>query len=185
MSGQGQDQAAIRPAVPAPTAAEADAAEAALYAKFEALGIPYQTHAHAPVFTVEEAQALRGSLPGAHCKCLFLKDKKGALYLAIVREDLAVDLKWLSGALGAGRFSFGKPELLWETLRVRPGAVTPYALMNDADGRVTPVVDAALLGADLVNFHPLRNDRTTAIAPPDLMRFVAACARPAVPLTFA
>ena len=46
-----------------------------------------QTREHAPVFTVEEAQALRGEIPGGHCKNLFLKDEKGALYLIVCLED--------------------------------------------------------------------------------------------------
>jgi Ala-tRNA(Pro) deacylase len=32
-----------------------------------------------------------------------------------------------------------------------------------------------MLGHDPLNYHPLENDRTTAIAPADLMRFIAAC----------
>ena len=133
---------------------------------------------------MEEARALRGELPGIHCKCLFLKDKKDRLFLAILREELGIDLKWLSIELGAGRFSFGKPELLWEVLKVRPGAVTPFALMNDVQLRVSPVLDAALLDGDLVNFHPLRNDRTTAVSPQDLVRFIESCGHPIIRLPF-
>jgi Ala-tRNA(Pro) deacylase len=48
-----------------------------LLARLQALGIETTTHAHGRVFTVEESKALRGDLPGGHCKSLFLKDKKG------------------------------------------------------------------------------------------------------------
>src|SRR5262249_18443651 len=47
-----------------------------LFARFDALGIAHRTYTHAPVFTVAEAAALRGELPGGHCKSLFLKDRK-------------------------------------------------------------------------------------------------------------
>jgi len=57
---------------------------------------------------------------------------------------------------------------------VRPGSVTPFALVNDVEHRVTPVLDAAMLDHDPLNYHPLANDRTTAIAPADLLRFIAA-----------
>lgn len=152
-----------------------DARESALAARLGALGIATRTYAHAPVFTVEEAQGLCGSLPGGHTKNLFLKDKKAGLWLVVAREALAVDLNGLAKVLGAPRFSFGAPELLIATLGVPPGSVTPFALMNDTEGRVRVVLDAGLLAFDLLNFHPLRNDRTTAIAPDDLLTFVRAC----------
>jgi Ala-tRNA(Pro) deacylase len=168
---------------PAPAAHEIalpspDAREEALYARFAALGILWNTHAHAPVFTVEEARNLRGSLPGTHTKNLFLEDKRGVLWLVIAREDLRVDLNALAKALHAPRFSFGAPERLVEVLRVPPGSVTPFALMYDVAGLVTAVFDRAMLAGDSVNFHPLRNDRTTAISPADLVRFAESCGHP-------
>ena len=153
-----------------------EAREAALYACFSALGIGWKTHAHAPVFTVEEARALRGALPGTHTKNLFLEDKRGVLWLVVAREESRIDLNLLAKALGAPRFSFGRPERLVESLGITPGAVTPFALMNDRACRVTAIFEAAMLAADPINFHPLRNDRTTAIAAADLLRFARACA---------
>jgi len=149
--------------------------EAALMERLHALGIATKTFEHAPVFTVEEAQSLRGSLPGGHTKNLFLKDKKNGLWLVVAREDLRGDLNALSRQLGSPRFSFGSGDLLMEVLGVPPGSVTPFALMNDTGHRVRPVLDEAMLALSPLNFHPLRNDRTTAIAPDDLLAFVRAC----------
>ena len=59
-------------------------------------------------------------------------------------------------------------------LGVIPGAVTPLALVNDRERLVQPVIDEGLLAHELVNVHPLRNDRTTTMRTRDLMRFVAA-----------
>src|SRR5438874_5585855 len=78
-----------------------------LFARLDALGIAHRTYDHPPVFTVAEAVALRGQLPGGHCKSLFLKDKKGGLWLVIALEERRFDLKWLADALAAPRFSFG------------------------------------------------------------------------------
>src|SRR5262249_45111801 len=75
-----------------------------LFAHFDALGMAYRTYAHPPVFTVTEAAALRGSLPGGHCKSLFLKDKKGGFWLAVMLEDRRVDLTKLAARLAAPRF---------------------------------------------------------------------------------
>ena len=168
------DPAPQSPAPQSPDLPPPAAREAALMARFAELGIAVHTHAHAPVFTVEEAQALRGSLPGGHSKNLFLKDKKAGLWLVVAREELAVDLNALSKQLGAPRFSFGAPELLIETLGVPPGSVTPFALINDPGHRVRVVLDAGMLALDPLNFHPLRNDRTSAISAADLVAFIRA-----------
>ena len=122
-----------------------------------------------------EAAALRGSLPGGHCKSLFLKDKKGGFWLAVMLEARRVDLKRLAARLEAPRFSFGGAADLYEHLGVWPGSVTPFALVNDSERRVTPVLDAEMLEQDPLNYHPLINDRTTAVAAANLLRFIGAC----------
>ena len=155
-----------------------------LFTRFRQLGIPFENHKHPAVFTVEEAQLHCGHLPGAHCKNLFLKDKKGQLWLAVMLDGREVNIKALQGAMGAARLSFGKAELLEEVLGVTPGAVTPFGLINDTKQRVRVFFDAEMMSAELVNFHPLRNDATTAIAPNDLRRFIAACGHDARELKF-
>ena len=146
-----------------------------LFQHLDRLGIAHRTYTHLPVFTVAEAVALRGQLPGGHCKSLFLKDKKGGLWLLVALEERSVDLKRLAAQLSAPRFSFGNPDLLYEVLGVRPGSVTPFALANDREHRVRVVLDRGMLECDPLNYHPLENDRTPAIAPADLLRFIAAC----------
>ncbi len=149
--------------------------ESALYARLRELGISWKTYEHPAVFTVEESSAITDSLPGAHTKNLFLKDKKGGLWLAVVRAHLRVDLPALAKQLGAPRFSFGSAGLLIATLGIAPGSVTAFALLNDRERKVRPVLDADMLKLDPINCHPLRNDRTTAVRPDDLVRFVKAC----------
>lgn len=152
--------------------ADAAEAEAALYALFSALGIAWTHHAHPPLDTVEESRALRGDLPGAHVKNLFLKDKKGALFLVTCLEDRALRIRDLERAIGARNASFARPELLWETLGVRPGAVTPFALMRPSAAAVRFVLDAAIPPAGTLNAHPLHNRATVAVAWPDAARFL-------------
>lgn len=151
------------------------ASEESLYARLSALGIAHRTVAHPAVYTVEESRALRGRLSGAHIKNLFLRDRKKRLWLCTVLEDRDVDLKALRRRLGAqGNLSFGAPDLLWEILGVVPGAVTPLAMINDTEGRVTMVLDEGVLAHDEVNAHPLRNDRTTTLSSADLLTFLDA-----------
>ena len=152
-----------------------DEREAALHTRLREFGIAWTTHVHAPVFTVAQAAHLYASQPGGHTKNLFLKDKKSGLWLVVARDELKIDLNELAKALGAPRFSFGSAELLFEVLGVTPGSVTPFAAINDRDGRVTVVLQQAMLASDPLNYHPLRNDRTTAISPGDLVRFLDAC----------
>jgi Aminoacyl-tRNA editing domain len=80
-----------------------------LFAYFDTLGIGHRTYSHPPVFTVAEAVRLRGKLPGGHCKSLFLKDKKGRFWLAVMLEERRIDLKKLAAQLGAPRFSLAVP----------------------------------------------------------------------------
>jgi Ala-tRNA(Pro) deacylase len=146
--------------------------ETALFDRLDALGIAHKTFVHPPVFTVEESDIHCGHIPGMHTKNLFLEDRAGGLWLVVARQDVRVDLKALSTQLGCPRFSFGAPELLASTLGVPPGSVTPFAVLNDTERRVRVILDKAMMEGDPLNYHPLRNDRTTAIAAADLLRFL-------------
>ncbi len=146
-----------------------------LFAYLDSLGIVHQTVSHPAVFTVEEARTLRGQVAGAHTKNLFLRDKKGALFLVVALEDAAIELKSLHRRLGAsGRFSFGSAELMRATLGVEPGSVTPFAVVNDQAGAVTVILDAAMMAHETLNFHPLVNTGTTTISRAGLIKFLAA-----------
>lgn len=146
-----------------------------LFALLAELGIATRTVEHEPVFTVAESSKLEDELSGAHTKNLFLKDEGGDLFLVVAMSSTRVDLKALARTLGAGRFSFGKPELLMEALGVPPGSVTAFAVMNDRTQRVRVVIDAALMKQDSINCHPLENTATTNIARDDLLRFIRFC----------
>ena len=161
-SGQTPDDADL------PTSPEA------LHARLDALGIEYKAVSHPPVFTVEEAKALRGELSGSHIKNLFLRNKKGKMWLVTCLEDRQVDLKALGERLEAGRLSFGSPDRLMTYLGVKPGAVTPFAIINDTGGAVTMVLDSGVMTEGPVNCHPLVNTMTTALAPADLIHFLEA-----------
>ena len=147
-------------------------------ARLDVLGIAYQNHSHAAVFTVEEAKALRGALTGGHIKNLFLRNKKEEMWLVVAEEDKRIDLKALGERLGAGKLSFGSPDRLLRYLGVLPGAVTPFGIINDKDRKVKVVLDRDLMGFNPLNAHPLVNTMTTALAPQDLVRFLEAEGHP-------
>jgi Ala-tRNA(Pro) deacylase len=139
-------------------------------------GIAQTTHDHPAVFRVEEGLELKAALPGVHTKNLFLKDKKGRLWLISAAQDTVIDLKRAHRAMGSDRLSFGNEALLWETLGVRPGSVTALGLINDTDRR--------LWDAAVVNFHPLANTATTALSQASFRQVLALLKREPIVVDF-
>lgn len=144
-----------------------------LLALLDRLGVAHTTYDHIPVYTVEEGNQVWHTIPGRHCKNLFLKDGKGKLWLVTAPSDRAIDLKTLPDRIGSKRLSFGKPELLMEVLGVAPGSVTPFSLVNDTERRCTVVFDAEMMAEPLCGYHPLDNAATTVIHPDGLRALVA------------
>ena len=159
---------------PPPKAAPATAQM--LFDVLRRLNIEHLNHAHAAVMTVEESRALRGPIPGLHAKNLFLKDKKGALWLVVAEEHQPIDLKDLRKRLGVSNLSFARAEVLMDALGVTPGTVTPFAAINDPAKHVRVVLDARLANAALANFHPLDNAQTTTVSGAGLLAFLRAIA---------
>ncbi|MGI8525961.1 MAG: prolyl-tRNA synthetase associated domain-containing protein [Pseudolabrys sp.] len=149
-----------------------------LFGYLDSLGISHNIVTHPALFTVVQSRSLRGQIPGAHTQNLFLRDKNGALFLVVALENARIDLKTLHHKLGAGRFSFGAANLLREVLGVEPGAVTPFGVINDAECRVTVVLDAPMMDHAILNYHPLTNTMTTAISRADLYKFLESTGHP-------
>nr|WP_292052950.1 MULTISPECIES: prolyl-tRNA synthetase associated domain-containing protein [unclassified Brevundimonas] len=140
-------------------------------------GIDCVTHEHPAVFRVEEGLDLKAGMPGTHTKNLFLKDKKGRLWLISAAQDTVIDLKRAHKVIGSDRLSFGNETLLWRHLGVRPGSVTALGLVNDPQQDVTFILDARLWDADIVNFHPLENTATTGLDQTAFRSFLKALGR--------
>ncbi len=155
-----------------------------LLSRLKSLGIDVTTAEHPPVFTVEEARSLRGEIPGAHTKNLFLKCKKGTLWLIVALENAQIDLKRIHKRLGSKPLSFGRAELLQEVLGVPPGSVTPFSLINDTQQRVSVVLDAEMMRHEMLNFHPLVNNATTTIPRDGLLAFIRNCGHEPMILAF-
>jgi Ala-tRNA(Pro) deacylase len=165
---------------PPPPATRSD-----LLALLDRIGVAHATLDHPPVFRVDDGIEIKAAMPGGHTKNLFLKDAKDQLWLVTALGETPVDLKALPQAIGSARLSFGSAERLYEALGVRPGSVTPFALVNDPARRVRLVLDAALLCCDPLNFHPLTNDATTAVSRQGFGDFLAALGVEPVVVDFA
>lgn len=151
-----------------------------LYAMLDARRIHYKVMRHKPIFTVEEARSLRSKdeSDDGQVKNLFLKNKKGRMWLLTLHESRKIELNDVAQALGARRFSFCSAERLMRCLGVLPGAVSPFALLNDRDSEVQFYLDETLMSHDLMHVHPLDNSATVCIARNDLIRFLESHGHP-------
>ena len=157
----------------------------ALLAELASLGIETSTTEHAPMFTVEDSKTLRVTPGGmGDIKNLFLRNKKGQMWLVSCHEDRNVDLKMLAKALGAGRFSFASEARMMQYLGIKPGSVSPFALVNDITSAVRFVIDSVLTQTEVIYLHPLVNTRTTTIATSDLLAYCARTGHKAEIITF-
>lgn len=142
-----------------------------LFQLLEELSIETTLHKHRPVHTVAEGEDIWRTIPGVHCRNLFLRDHKKRMYLVVAANKTQIDLKELKGQIGSGRLSFGSADRLQEFLGIQPGSVSPFCLVNDRGHNVSLVLDRAMMEAERVNYHPLDNSMTVGIAPKDLLRF--------------
>lgn len=147
-----------------------------IYDFLEAHSIQYKRHDHPAVYTVEEADVYAASIPGAHTKNLFLRDKKGRRHVLVVAGSHAeVNLKDISKMLDTSNLSFASPERLMKHLGIEPGSVSSLALFTDRDAHNVEVVfERSVWEADLICCHPLVNTVTLVIAQPDLRKFLNA-----------
>ncbi|MBU8910588.1 MAG: prolyl-tRNA synthetase associated domain-containing protein [Desulfobacterales bacterium] len=139
------------------------------------IGVGYTNHEHPAVYTVEEADLHHEGIDGVHSKNLFFKDKKKKLFLVVTLSDKPIKIKEVAKKIGAKSPSFGKPDLLAEVLGVIPGAVTPFAVINDKNHAVKVILDEEMMKNELLNFHPLENTATTTITSKDLVKFMEHC----------
>ena len=140
-------------------------------------GLSYIRIDHIPLRTVADSKQVRDGFltaaeGGGHIKNLYLRDKKKNNYLVVLQEDADLDLKWVAEKIGANRLSFGSADRLLECLGVRPGAVTPLAMVTGREHQLRLFLDASLRHKSVLYMHPLVNDRTLGMAPAQLELFL-------------
>ena len=139
-------------------------------------GIVYTRADHVPLRTVEESKKVQGEFlsseqGGGHIKNFYLRDNKKRNVLLVAEQDRQIDLKTLNTKLGTERLSFGSAERLMESLGVRPGTVTPLAMINGVETGVQLFIDNGLNSCKQIYVHPLVNDRTLGITLEGLQAF--------------
>jgi Ala-tRNA(Pro) deacylase len=150
-----------------------NAIEGKVYDILNSLEIKYTRYEHKAIYTVEEANKLEISIPGVHCKNLFIRNRKGdGHYLVLLDDRKRADLKALEKQIGSTKLSFASEERLFKYLGLKPGSVTPFGLINDINGEVIVLVDRDLTKADIVSFHPNVNTATIGVSYNDLEKFI-------------
>ena len=146
-----------------------------LYDYLNEIGVHHETVGHKPCFSVAESEEVDKQIDAVATRNMFLYDKKKNYWLVTLEARQPVCLKKLRHVIGANqRLSFGKEEVLWQMLGVKPGSVTPFALINQVEEKTLKfVLDKNLIEAEKVAFHPLRNDKTTVVTALDFKEFVA------------
>ena len=145
----------------------------AVFDKLNSLGIKYEVVEHEAVYTIEDIDKAGTFDRGLGCKNLFLRDAGGKRhFLLIAPEHKDVDLKEVRSQLGCSRLSFGSQERLWNCLKLTPGSVSPFGVLNDTDHRVEVVLDKDLVGQPSLGFHPNDNTATLWLSFDDIKRVI-------------
>ena len=134
-----------------------------LFRLFRELKIKYQKYEHPPLFTVADAKKYQNKMVGTHVKNLFLRDKKKRNFLLVTEQDTKINMKTLRLKIQSDQLSFGSPSRLWQYLGVRPGAVSPLALINDVENSVTLLFQDIIQKEKEIHFHPLVSDLTLGV----------------------
>ena len=147
-----------------------------VFARLDALGIPYRVEAHAPAFTMRDCAAVDARLGSLTVKNIFLTTKnRRRCCLCIARPDARFRTADISKQAGYSRLSFAPEDMLLEKLHARPGSASPMGLLFDSARDVALLVDSALADAPVLGFHPCDNTRTLAMANADFFgRFLPA-----------
>lgn len=151
--------------------------EKKVYECLENLNIEYESYQHKAVYTVDDADTLYIDIPGLHCKNLFLRNQKemDKHYLLILEDSKKADLKKVASQIGSTKFTFEKPEALYEVLGLTPGSVSPFGLINNVKKDVIVLLDKTAFTQERICFHPNVNTATVSLRVRDFMDFLEWC----------
>ena len=144
-----------------------------LFEILEELSIQFEYYEHPPTPTIEEAMKYWKDIESTHCKNLFFRNHKGDRhYLVVFDHRKTLDVKTLEGMLHQGKLTFASEERMSRFLGVKPGSVTPLALINDKNNHVKLFIDSDIRKGTKVSFHPCSNTASIVIKTTDLIRFL-------------
>lgn len=147
--------------------------EQRVYDLLDRLKIEYSRVDHGPVMTIAACEEVDQTLGLPVCKNLFLCNRqKTSFYLLLLPGNKKFNAKALTGQEGLPKLSFANEEYLEKFLDITPGSVSVMGLMNDHEGRVTLLMDKALLQDTDIACHPCINTSTLRFPMKDLIETV-------------
>ncbi len=87
--------------------------------------VPFTVHRHAPVFTSQEASAVRGTSLASGAKALVVKAGE-TFVLLVMPADRKLDSRKARTALGAKAIRFATPEEVERLTGLLPGSIPPF-----------------------------------------------------------
>lgn len=142
-----------------------------VYARLNALGVPYRAVEHEAVHTIEDCRIAETLLNAKVPKNLFLTPRnQSAFYLLIVRGDVQFRTADISKQIGSSRLSFASAEKLLEMMHTLPGAISPMGLLFDEARPIRLLVDEALRETPVLAFHPCVNTASLAMTNADFFQ---------------
>lgn len=149
-------------------------------------GINFEVTEHPAVFNMEELAKINLPYPECDAKNLLVRDdKKQHYYLITVKGEKRVDLKAFRRAQQTRPLSFATAKELWQQLKLTPGSVTPFGLLNQSEKNVAFYLDSDFLtGLGKIGVHPNDNTATVWLQAADLLTLLNAegCKTAVVPL---
>lgn len=136
----------------------------------DSLEIDYTNYEHEAVFTCDEAKGV--DIPGYRVKSLLLRNKKATnFYMVVLPDNKQLDTNIIRSIFDDSKMSFASPERMMEKIGLKPGSVSPFALINNQERDIRVVFDSVLQG-ELIGFHPLQNDNTIVLYMKDIEHFL-------------
>lgn len=136
----------------------------------DSLQIEYTNYEHDPVFTCDEAKGV--DIPGYRVKSLLLRNKKATnFYMVVLPDAKKLDTNIIRSIFDDSKMSFASEERMMEKIGLKPGSVSPFALINNEQRDIRVVFDADLKD-ERIWFHPLQNDNTVVLGMESVEHFL-------------
>lgn len=117
-------------------------------AKLQSAGIAFSVLRHAPVFTSEQAAAIRGTPLASGAKALVCKlDEKFVMF--VLPADRKLASKAVRQALGAKSLRFADRDEVTRLTSLAPGSIPPFGSMFD----LPTLCDEGLAAQPTINFN--------------------------------
>ena len=140
--------------------------------KLKELNIEFDIVEHEPAFTTEQADKFIEGKEGVRTKTMFLTNKKKRnFYLVIMDDYKRLDMDKFKEIVGEKQIKMASEQSLYEKMRLEPGVVSPFGLLNNEEKDVKIYMDKEIVNEEIMTFHPNANEKTMFLKTVDLFRY--------------